>query len=127
MGLSPTSIYLILYNILCCAGWATVLALGLQTVINGIDSPMDALASVYDRDTPLPSFLFYVQSAALLEIVHAGLGFVRSPLFVTTMQVGSRIAALFAIVNSPMSQGMFFHCFFRPVSLNPNEKDQYFY
>jgi len=107
MGMSPATSYLILYNALCCAGWASVLALGIQTVLNEISSPMDALASVYDNDTLLPTILFYVQAAALLEIVHAGVGLVRSPVFVTAMQVGSRIAALFAIVKSPMSQDQF--------------------
>ena len=103
--MSPSTIYLILYNLSCCAGWAVVLALGLKTVLDGMSSPLDALASVYDNDTQLPTILYYVQTAALLEIVHAAIGLVRSPLFVTTMQVGSRIAALFAIVNSPLSQG----------------------
>lgn len=105
--MSPSTIYLILYNSACCVGWATVLTLGLSAVLSGINSPSEALASVYDNDTALPTILYYVQTAALLEIVHAGLGLVRSPLFVTAMQVGSRIAALFAIVNSPMSQDQF--------------------
>lgn len=107
MGMSPSTIYLILYNLSCCAGWAGVLALGFKTVLDGMSSPLDALSSVYDNDTQLPTILYYVQTAALLEIVHAAVGLVRSPLFVTTMQVGSRIAALFAIVNSPMSQDQF--------------------
>jgi hypothetical protein len=101
MALSPKDCYLVAYNIACCAGWATVLASAIQTLING-----DSLASIYDAPG-LPSMLTYVQTAALLEIVHAAIGFVRSPVFVTTLQVGSRIAALFALVNSPSAAHQF--------------------
>ncbi|GFH61932.1 hypothetical protein CTEN210_18408 [Chaetoceros tenuissimus] len=101
MALSPKDCYLVAYNIACCAGWATVLASAIQTLING-----DSLASIYDAPG-LPSMLAYVQTAALLEIVHAAIGFVRSPVFVTTLQVGSRIAALFALVNSPSAAHQF--------------------
>lgn len=105
--MSPATVYLILYNTLCCAGWGTVLALALKTLVEGIESPLDAMSSVYEESSPLPSWLYYVQTAALLEIVHSAIGIVRSPLFVTAMQVGSRIAAIFAIVNSPMAQDQF--------------------
>lgn len=101
MALSPKDCYLVAYNIACCAGWATVLASAIQTLING-----DSLSSIYDAPG-LPSMLTYVQTAALLEIVHAAIGFVRSPVFVTTLQVGSRIAALFALVNSPSAAHQF--------------------
>lgn len=87
-----------------------VLSTGLQIVssaVSGGASIGDALASVYDKETIVPDVLFYVQSAALLEIMHAAVGLVRSPVFVTTMQVGSRIAALFAIINAPTSQDQF--------------------
>jgi len=112
MGMSPATMYLVLYNTLCCAGWATVLAVAVKSMVDGpftmtAGGVMDALSSVYDNNSPLPTWLFYVQSAAILEIVHAALGLVRSPVFVTAMQVGSRLAALFAIVNSPMSQDQF--------------------
>lgn len=108
MGMSPATMYLVLYNLSCCLGWAVVLSTGLQIVssaVSGGSSIGDALASVYDKETIVPDVLFYVQSAALLEIMHAAVGLVRSPVFVTTMQVGSRIAALFAIINAPTSQG----------------------
>ena len=48
--------------------------------------------------------LTIVQCAAILEIVHAAVRLVRSPLFVTTMQVGSRIVALHMVVNSVQAQ-----------------------
>lgn len=103
MALSPKDMYLILYNLGCCLGWGKVLTLGFSSLLeNGVSK--ESLAMVYS--TPgLANVLTLVQSAALLEIVHAAIGFVRSPVFVTAMQVGSRIAALFAIVNSPEAGG----------------------
>jgi len=50
--------------------------------------------------------LVIVQLAAVLEIVHAAVGIVRSPVFVTSVQVGSRLAALFFVTFSPQAQGM---------------------
>jgi hypothetical protein len=55
----------------------------------------------------LATVLTVVQTAAILEIVHAALGIVRSPVFVTTMQVGSRIVALHMVNNSGMAQSEF--------------------
>jgi very-long-chain (3R)-3-hydroxyacyl-CoA dehydratase len=104
--LGVKEIYLILYNALCCIGWAVVLAGALKTVIQGIpeDGLVESLANVY---APVADLLIYSQSAALLEIVHSALGLVRSPVIVTAMQVGSRICALIAIVFAPGAQGEF--------------------
>lgn len=43
------------------------------------------------------------QSAALLEVVHAAVGIVRSPVMVTATQVASRIWVLWGIVNAAPS------------------------
>lgn len=103
MAMSLKDLYLILYNLGCCLGWAYVLSIGVQTLINdGVSKA--TLSSIYVQPG-LSNALSIVQSVALLEIVHAMIGLVRSPVFVTTMQVGSRIAALFAIVNSPEAGG----------------------
>lgn len=83
-----------------------VLAQGIQTVISSDASILEAMASIYDAPG-LAKILTIVQSAALLEIVHAAIGFVRSPVFVTAMQVGSRIAALFALTQSPEAAHQF--------------------
>mmetsp|Transcript_1219 Transcript_1219/g.3464 ORF Transcript_1219/g.3464 Transcript_1219/m.3464 type:complete len:759 (-) Transcript_1219:35-2311(-) len=103
-------LYLIAYNLACCSGWAGVLYVALPVVFNALltdpQSIGRALSSVYATDD-LATVLFYVQTAALLEIVHAAVGLVRSPVVVTTLQVGSRIAALFAITRSPESQAQF--------------------
>lgn len=85
-----------------------MLVLTLVSLAKGIPEQglIDALANVYFADG-LAMTLFYAQSAALLEIVHAALGLVRSPVLVTAMQVGSRLVALAAVVLSPQAQGMF--------------------
>jgi very-long-chain (3R)-3-hydroxyacyl-CoA dehydratase len=106
--MGPKDMYLILYNVFCCAGWALVLKLALTTVAQG-DSLPDSLASVYSTEG-LATLLTYSQSAALLEILHAAVGLVRSPVVVTALQVGSRIAALVAINASEDAQSKFCIC-----------------
>jgi len=103
--------YLILYNILCGTGWAYILSLALPSVIAAaltwsVDSVSHALSCVYDIEG-LGLILNVVQSAAIMEIVHAAVGLVRSPVFVTALQVGSRIAAIFCVTNSPNAQTQF--------------------
>mmetsp|Transcript_16741 Transcript_16741/g.19290 ORF Transcript_16741/g.19290 Transcript_16741/m.19290 type:complete len:151 (-) Transcript_16741:601-1053(-) len=103
--------YLIGYNLACCAGWAMILSMALPSVVSALftfslSELSAALASVYGIDG-VSKTLTIVQSAAMLEIAHAVFGLVRSPVQVTSMQVGSRIIALFAINNSPSAQGKF--------------------
>ena len=73
--------YLVLYNASCLVGWAYALYQGL-TVLSGDVWP--SLEGVWAVAGPT---VLVVQSAMTLEIFHAGLGFVRSPVFVTAMQV----------------------------------------
>lgn len=128
-GMTPSQLYLILYNSVCTLGWAYVLVLAVPTFLRSVSSSLtddgssllDALRTAAEgiyASTPstagfaaddegeasLAAVLIAVQSAALLEIVHAAAGLVRSPLFVTTMQVGSRIVALHMIVYSRAAQ-----------------------
>ena len=133
-SLGPKDIYLILYNALCCLGWAYVLALGIPSLVisvsnsdtsclqsfleslknagRGLYLATPATAGWSDESSPsLATVLTIVQSAALLEIVHAAVGLVRSPVFVTAMQVGSRIVALHMINYSPRAQGELTDCF----------------
>jgi hypothetical protein len=49
--------------------------------------------------------LTIVQSLALGEIIHSIVGLVRSPVLITSLQVGSRIVALHMINTSPRAQG----------------------
>ena len=100
--------YLLAYNLACFVGWLSVLTLAVQTVYEGLtvhnDGLVSSLSNVYA--TPqLGDLLWYSQSAALLEILHSLIGFVRAPVFVVTLQVSSRIFALFAITNSTEAQG----------------------
>ncbi|KAL7522975.1 hypothetical protein ACHAWX_007747 [Stephanocyclus meneghinianus] len=125
-SLGPTQIYLILYNSLCTLGWAYVLTLAIPSFARstsaslsaglGLGPSLRAAAETLYAATPftagfsdegqpsLAHVLAIVQCAAMLEIVHAAMGLVRSPLFVTTMQVGSRIVALHMVVNSVEAQ-----------------------
>ena len=95
--------YLILYNSLCCLGWANVWGLAVLMVVtslavDGLPLPV-ALSNVY-ATTKIVPLLIISQLAAVMEIVHAMTGLVRSPVLVTTMQVGSRLVALLALVYS---------------------------
>jgi len=113
--------YLIVYNMSCCAGWSMILISALQSLANGIpqDGVFESLANVYGASYTMPmqvlssstialaDLLFITQSAALLEIVHAAVGLVRSPVLVTAMQVFSRIVALVAVTYSPQAKSKF--------------------
>ncbi len=128
-------IYLIQYNAFCCLGWAYVLALGIPTLVQSIIASMSssssgtsfiealkiaggelyfatpATAGLAEESSPsLATMLTLVQCAAILEIVHAAIGLVRSPVFVTMMQVGSRIVALHMVTHSPKAQSKFMQC-----------------
>jgi very-long-chain (3R)-3-hydroxyacyl-CoA dehydratase len=98
--------YLIAYNLACCLGWATVWILGVlslydSVVVQGL-TWLEAATRVYDA---VAFWLQVSQSAAIMEIVHAAVGLVRSPVSVTFLQVMSRIVALVAIVYAPEAQG----------------------
>jgi len=113
MGLKD--VYLIVYNVCLCVAWATIYTTGIQTLVVGFFEKdvgvFGALSKIYAAEN-VALTLTYAQSAALLEIVHAGLGLVRSPVLITAMQVGSRIVALIAIIGSVQAQSKciyFFH------------------
>ena len=132
MSPKAKQLYLIAYNALCCLGWAYVLALGIPSAIASVTSSLDGGSSLLDAvkaaganvyfatpstagwsDESSPSLAFVlkvVQSAALLEVLHSALGLVRSPVFVTTMQVGSRIVALHMVNASPKAQSKLVSC-----------------
>lgn len=104
--MNPKDAYLVAYNAACCVGWAGVWILGVLYMVNAVvvDSiPLvEAALGVYPA---VAMWLQVSQSAALMEIVHAAAGLVRSPVSVTFMQVVSRIVALAAIVYAPSAQG----------------------
>jgi very-long-chain (3R)-3-hydroxyacyl-CoA dehydratase len=117
--------YLVTYNVLSAAGWSLVLyrtlsyLLALQTLER---TPVSFLAALKASASPflwIPSFVpaslvpLYqracttydavsgttarVQTAAVLEILHVLLGFVRSPLSTTAVQVASRLFSVWGI------------------------------
>jgi len=108
MGLKEA--YLIVYNGLCCVGWANVWALAVLSVVAGLSTeklPLgEVLSNVYATEG-LARMLVISQTAALMEILHAAVGLVRSPVMVTAMQVMSRIVALVAIVYSEEAQSKY--------------------
>jgi very-long-chain (3R)-3-hydroxyacyl-CoA dehydratase len=115
---SPKDMYLILYNSACCAGWALILAMAssqtwAKTTTSNSPSSSSSLAALpaalaaVSTYAPVAKLLYYTQLAALLEIVHAAVGMVRSPVGVTAMQVSSRIVALLAVTYSSQAQCKF--------------------
>ena len=123
-------IYLILFNNACTTGWGMVWCMALYGIITHIQMSVPALSKLTTAPTDLPilvvttianglrsiyhsnelfsSVLVMSQCMALLEIVHALLGMVKSPVLVTAMQVMSRIVALVAIYYSPNAQSRCF-------------------
>jgi very-long-chain (3R)-3-hydroxyacyl-CoA dehydratase len=104
MGLKDA--YLIAYNCACCAAWAVVWYTAVFTVVTLVTDglPLGVALSTVCADFTTSNFLLYAQTAALLEILHAMLRLVRSPVVVTFMQVMSRLVALVALVYSVDAQ-----------------------
>ena len=104
--MDPKDLYLIAYNSACCVGWAVVWFVAVASLYDSVVvqsiPPLQAAERVYEN---VALWLQISQTAALMEIVHAAIGFVRSPVMITAMQVMSRIVALVAIVFAPTAQG----------------------
>ncbi|CAI5740988.1 unnamed protein product [Peronospora destructor] len=102
------NLYLLAFNCASCAGWAYVLYLTLITVLKSYESGQewDQIAQNTWNAVSLP--LKVVQTMAVMEIVHAAVGFVRSPLGSTFMQVSSRLWLVWGInVLCPVSRYQF--------------------
>ena len=101
MGLATP--YLVLYNACCLAGWCFALVAGIKTVAAGDGALAARLGAVWAE---VGDVVFYVQFAMALEIGHAALGLVRSPLVTTAMQVTSRLwIVLVPYVDAPCRIG----------------------
>ncbi|KAF8055283.1 PAS2 [Scenedesmus sp. PABB004] len=83
--------YLLAYNAALCAGWGYVLFLTYKTVLLEHGWTEEVFKAV---DLPLK----VSQTAAVMEVVHAAAGIVKSPVAITAMQVASRIWCLWGIV-----------------------------
>ena len=91
MGL--VKMYLLAYNVACALGWAYTLFL-LATAKEG-----------EDKWELIRQPVLAVQTAAVLEIVHSLVGFVRSPVMTVFMQVASRVIVYWgATVLAPEAQ-----------------------
>lgn len=83
--MSVKTLYLVGYNVACAVGWAYVLYLTLVKLQTHGSNKKEALwASIGEP-------LTIVQSAAFLEVVHALIGLVSSPVLTVAMQVSSRL------------------------------------
>lgn len=75
-------LYVILYNAACCAGWALLLFKVVSFLQANKWTFGDSAALYKDIEQPLK----LVQTAAILEIVHAATGLVRSNVMTAFMQ-----------------------------------------
>lgn len=88
---SPKTQYLILYNFVSALLWLVVLGRVVLLV------PLVGFGRIY---AGVGQFAKWTQTLALLEVIHAASGVVRSPVSTTSMQVASRLALVWGIVNS---------------------------
>lgn len=88
--MTPVQIYLVLYNAFQLLGWAAILLKTAQGIIAGA-----SYSQLYDS-VELELQIF--QTAAILEVIHAMVGFVRSPVGTTLMQVFSRVSVVWLIL-----------------------------
>ncbi|DAZ93268.1 TPA: hypothetical protein N0F65_010892 [Lagenidium giganteum] len=89
--------YLLAYNAASAAGWAFVMYVTVTTVMASREAGLDWTAGSTATWDAVAQPLKIVQTMAVMEIVHAALGLVRSPLVSTFMQVGSRLWLVWAI------------------------------
>lgn len=83
--------YLIAYNLISCLAWSYVWCL----IIHHLTTRKDPINTLYERiERPLQ----ITQSFAALEILHILLGWVRSPLISSILQVGSRLYIVWGIL-----------------------------
>ncbi|KAJ3035175.1 hypothetical protein HK097_004271 [Rhizophlyctis rosea] len=84
--------YLLAYNFLSLAAWGYVLYLLISSLTKSNFDTTRSYAATFE-------YVKWVQTAAILEVVHALLGFVRSPVGTTVMQISSRLFLVWAVVN----------------------------
>lgn len=111
--------YLVLYNLASLAGWGVILTktLGLiltrQPFPNDIPGLIKHFSNGYDYQN-LGSWVIYTQTFAILEVVHAALGWVRSSPLTVGMQVASRIWMTWGVLATrPEVSSVFFSSLLR--------------
>lgn len=88
---APSDLYLFSYNAAQVAGWSVVLVKTIICLLSG-----KSFTSTYEETEV---WLDVFQTAAVLEIVHAAIGLVRSPIATTIIQVFSRVAVLWLVLH----------------------------
>jgi len=95
-SLGISDIYLIFYNIILAIGWLIILMITQQTILSWkSNNDLFSSKNVYLN---VEFFLQIFQTAALLEVVHASIGLVRSNPVLTLLQVLSRIIVVWLIM-----------------------------
>lgn len=79
-------VYLILYNTGCMLGWFYLWVLQYQFYTSGFAFDKRVIPRSGDFWALIGEPLKWVQTAAVLEIVHSMLGLVRSPVMTTALQ-----------------------------------------
>ncbi|KAL9539291.1 hypothetical protein MBANPS3_010345 [Mucor bainieri] len=82
--------YLLSYNQVSTMGWCWILFITISHLYNNDGD----YTGVFDAVWPA---LSYVQTAALFEVLHPLLGWVRAPFMTTAMQVASRLFLVWAV------------------------------
>ncbi|CAD6193423.1 unnamed protein product [Caenorhabditis auriculariae] len=90
--MSAIKYYLAFYNAVLVFGWSIILVKSLSGISQGL-----SWAELY---TSVETEVKIFQTAAVLEVVHSLLGFVRSPIGTTVMQVTSRVVLVWPILHS---------------------------
>lgn len=102
------NLYLWAFNCVSCVGWAYVLYLTVKTGFHAHDAGQDWNQVAQSTWLVVSLPLKIVQTLAVMEIVHAAAGFVRSPVISTLMQVSSRLWLVWGInVLCPVSRYQF--------------------
>jgi very-long-chain (3R)-3-hydroxyacyl-CoA dehydratase len=98
--------YLVLYNLACCLGWAYALFLAGGEFFTGAGSSGATVSLALSRAWGAAAQpLSAVQWAMCLEVLHAAVGLVPSPVSTTFLQVLSRIVVLVAVTHARGTQG----------------------
>lgn len=95
-SLSLADVYLVLYNIILSIGWLIILLVTNQTINSWKDH--EDLWSSKNVYMNTEFFLHIFQTAALLEVVHAAVGLVRSNPILTLLQVLSRLLVVWIVM-----------------------------
>lgn len=126
----PVRVYLLLYNLASASAWAYLLYLNLAFILRpsapsaapnvlsklfgAASAPVPLPASVHAGLKHLQGFYDYqsagwwtkvVQSCAVLEVVNAAVGWVRSPVGTVAAQVASRLWTVWGVVEREPSVG----------------------